>query len=187
MNASFQAILGLYSIIIGLGVSKLLEGVKNHVVSGQTLRGNTLYVGMLLIGLLVHVTSWLSLWSLRNVETWSVWSFLLVMTIPLLLYLYSAITVPEGQHSPNMNAYYLRHSTGMHSLLVIAIVCNGLVDLVMLGHWPEVSMTVGRFAVVSLLLVCALNPRAMRLHRVILPMLVLGVALLVPFLDFPIR
>ena len=104
---SFEFLLGMYSIILGLGISRLLEGIKNLVVSARPVRGTGLYIWMLVIGLLVHVTTWLSLWGLRNVETWSVWSFLLVMLVPVLMYLYSSITVPDNDRSVDLGEYYL--------------------------------------------------------------------------------
>ena len=187
MSDGFEPILGMYSIIIGLGVSKLLEGVKNQIAFGQKLRGNGLYATMLVIGLAVHVTSWLSLWSLRNVETWGVWSFLLIMTVPLVMYLYSAVAVPEDESSPNMNDYYLLNASKMHALLIMAIGCNAFADLLLLGRPPDVAVTVVRFVVLALMFTCAVNPAAVRLHRIILPTIALGSALLVPFMEFPIK
>lgn len=187
MSDGFEPILGMYSIIIGLGVSKLLEGVKNQIAFGQKLRGNGLYIAMLVIGLAVHVTSWLSLWSLRNVQHWGVWSFLLIMMVPLVLYLYSAVTVPEDESSPDMNQYYLRNATKMHVLLMMALGFNAFADLLMLGHSPDIAVTIIRFIVLALMFTCAVNPRSVRVHQVILPTIALGSVLLVPFLKFPIK
>ena len=121
MRGSFEFILGMYSIIICLGVSRLLEGVKNLVVSARPLRGSLVYIGMLLLGLLVHATTWLSLWTLRDVEAWKVWSFLQLMLAPVVLYLYSAITVPDHDHSIDLGEYYLANARKMHGLLIAAI------------------------------------------------------------------
>ena len=123
----------MYSIIIGLGVSRLLEGVKNLVVAARPWRGSLLYIGMLVIGLLVHATTWLSLWTLRDVEAWKVWSFLQLMLAPIALYLYSAIAVPDHDRSLDLGEYYLDNASRMHGLLIAAIFFNSLTEFMLLG------------------------------------------------------
>ena len=184
---SFEFLLGMYSIILGLGISRLLEGIKNLVVSARPVRGTGLYIWMLVIGLLVHVTTWLSLWGLRHVETWSVWSFLLVMLVPVLMYLYSSITVPDNDRSVDLGEYYLSNAGKMHGLLISAIVINGFAEFVILERPSSIPLAAMRIAIASLLLVCALMPRAIHVHRVILPAVMVGAATLVLAVDFQIR
>ncbi len=187
VKGSFEFILGMYSIIIGLGVSRLLEGVKDLVVSARPLRGSLVYIGMLLLGLLVHATTWLSLWTLRDVEAWKVWSFLQLMLAPVVLYLYSAITVPDHDRSIDLGEYYLANARKMHGLLIAAIFFNALTELMVLGYVASVPLAFLRFALIGLLLLCAMLPRATRLHRIIVPAVIVGTLLLVPLVHSPIE
>jgi hypothetical protein len=177
----------MYSIIIGLGVSRLLEGVKNLVVSTRPLRGSLLYVGMLVIGLLVHATTWLSLWTLRDVETWKVWSFLQLMLAPIALYLYSAITVPDDDRSVDLDVFYRANASRMHGLLIVAIVFNALTEFMVLGFVYSLPLSLLRLTLIGLLLTCAMLPGAIRLHRVIVPSVIVGTLLLVPLVHTPIE
>jgi hypothetical protein len=177
----------MYSIIIGLGVSRLLEGVKNLVLSTHPWRASLLYVGMLVIGLLVHATTWLSLWTLRDVEAWNVWSFLQLMLAPIALYLYSAITVPDGDRSVDLGAHYLENGRRMHGLLIVAILFNALNEFVVLGFVYSMPLLLMRLALVALLLACASLPRSIRLHRMIVPAAIVGTLLLVPLVHSPIE
>jgi hypothetical protein len=177
----------MYSIIIGLGVSRQLEGVRNLVIYPRPLAGSVLYIGMLVIGLLVHATTWLSLWSMRDVETWKIWSFLLLMAAPTVLYLYSSITVPDGDGSIDLGEYYLANARKMHVLLLAAIFFNSLTELVLLGQVSSVPLALLRLALMLLLLVCAAWPRALRLHRFVVPAVIVGTVLLVPFVHAPIE
>ena len=186
MRGSFEFILGMYSIIIALGISRLLEGVKNVAFSGRPLRGSGLYIGMLAIGLLVHATTWLALWPLRDVETWTVWSFLQLMLAPITLYLYSSITVPDD-HSIDMGEHYLANARKMHGLLMVAILFNALTEFVVLGYVYSVPQAAMRLTLASLLLLCAVRPRAVRLHRLIVPAGIVGAVLLVPLVHSPIE
>lgn len=187
MRGSFEFILGMYSIIIGLGISRLLEGVKNLVVSTRPLRGSALYIGMLLLGLLVHATTWLSLWPMRDVETWKVWSFLQLMAAPTALYLYSAIAVPDGDRTSDMGEYYLANARKMHVLLIAGIFFNAMTELVVLGHFSSLTLAWLRLVLMILLLACAAWPRAARLHQVIVPAVIIGTLMLVPLVQAPIE
>ena len=187
MRGSFEFILGMYSIIIGLGVSRLLEGVKNLVVAARPWRGSLLYIGMLVIGLLVHATTWLSLWTLRDVEAWKVWSFLQLMLAPIALYLYSAIAVPDQDRSIDLGEHYLANASKMHGLLIAAIFFNALTERMVLGYVASVPLALMRFALIGLLLPCAILPRAVRLHRIIVPLVIVGTVLLVPLVHSPIK
>ena len=186
MKGSFEFIVGMYSIIIGLGISRLLEGIKNLVVSSRPLRGTGLYIGMLAIGLLVHATTWLSLWGLRNVEAWSVWSFLLVMLVPVLMFLYSSITVPDNDRSVDLGQYYLDSARKMHGLLIATILVNAFAEFVLLRHAASLQLTLTRLGIVALLLACAAMPGAKTLHRIVLPTVMVGAALLIHLADFKI-
>ena len=187
MRGSFEFILGMYSIIIGLGVSRLLEGVKNLVVAARPWRGSLLYIGMLVIGLLVHATTWLSLWTLRDVEAWKVWSFLQLMLAPIALYLYSAIAVPDNDRSLDLGEYYLDNASKLHGLLIAAIVFNSLTEFMLLGSVYSAPQSLMRLALIGLLLACAIWPRAVRLHRIVVPAVILGALLLVPLVHSPIE
>ena len=187
VRGSFEFILGMYSIIIALGISRLLEGVKNVAFSGRPLQGSGLYIGMLAMGLLVHGTTWLSLWPLRDVETWKAWSFLQLMLAPIMLYLYSSVTVPDDPRSIDMGEHYVANARKMHGLLIAAILFNGFNEFVMLGYVYNVPLAALRLTLVALLLVCAALPRALLLHRLIVPAGVVGSILLVPFVHSPIE
>lgn len=184
MEGSFEFVLGMYSIITGLGVSKLLEGVKNVLLTGRRPKGSELYIGMLVIGLLIHATAWLSLWSLRGVETWKVWSFLLVMLTPVLMFLYSSVTVSDNDPPVDLGDYYFTNARKMHALLIIAISVNALTGFVLLGHVESLSHMLTRLAVVPALLLCALMPRRNLLHRIIIPAVCIGG--LIPLANSPI-
>jgi hypothetical protein len=187
VRGSFEFILGMYSIIIGLGVSRLLEGVKDLVVSPRPLRGSLLYIGMLVIGLLVHATTWLSFWTLRDVEAWKVWSFLQLMLAPIALYLYSAITVPDPDRSVDLGEYYLANASKMHGLLIAAIFFNALTEFMVLDQVYSLPLALMRLALLVLLTACAILPRAVRLHRIVVPAVIVATLLLVPLAHSPIE
>ena len=75
----------------------------------------------------------------------------------------------------------------MHGLLIAAIFFNALTERMVLGYVASVPLAFTRFAVIGLLLPCAILPRAVRLHRIVVPLVIVGTVLLVPLVHSPIK
>jgi hypothetical protein len=102
----------LISIVLGLGMTNLLMGLARVV----QLRGlvkiywpSLVWVLMLLI---VHVQTWWTMFGLRIVETWSFFSFALVLLQPILLFFVSALALPDFDRDTalDMRANYFAHA-----------------------------------------------------------------------------
>lgn len=181
MNGNFEFILGMYSIIAGLGVSRLLEGIRLATEPGTHRRAYWLQGAMVCLGLAVHATTWLSLWALRHVDAWNVRGFLLVLTVPALMYLFSASVLPamdatRERQDPDPRARYFDHARRIHGLLAAALFVNALSEYVVLGHVNNPNLTLIRLVLVALLAICAWFPRHASLHRILVPVVaVIGV------------
>lgn len=186
MNANFEFILGMYSIIAGLGVSRLLEGIRLATEPGTHRRAYWLQGVMVCLGLAVHATTWMSLWALRHVSAWNVRGFLLVLTVPALMYLFSASVLPaleatRERQDANPKARYFGHARRIHGLLAAALLTNALSELMVLGHVNNVKLTMVRVGLAALLATCACFPRNESLHRVLVP-LIATIGVLMPIL-----
>ncbi len=185
--SNFEFILGLYAIIAGLGVSRLLEGIKDVVVSGRPVRGYWVQACMVLMGLVVHVTTWLSMWSLNDVEAWQVGTFLLVLLVPALMYLYSSLALPGGEGAVDLRDYYFANARKLHGLLALVFTVVMLAEWVLLGHASSRAAMALRFAIIGLLLACAAYPRNEALHRIVVPLVLVGGVFALASLDVEIR
>lgn len=186
MNGNFEFILGMYSIIAGLGVSRLLEGIRLATEPGTHRRTYWLQGAMVCLGLAVHATTWLSLWALRHVSVWNVRGFLLVLTVPALMYLFSASVLPaleetRERQDADPKARYFDHARRIHGLLAAALLTNALSEHVVLGHFNNPRLTIVRLVLVALLAMCAWFPRNESLHRVLVP-LIATIGVLMPIL-----
>lgn len=131
----------LISIILGLGIAQLLNGV------GQVLRRRghvRLYwpalgwVGLLFV---LHVQTWWALFGLRAVSRWTFGGFALVLVQPVILYHLATLVLPDwgSDTEPDLRANYYDHSRSFFSLAVVLLVFSLVRDRVLAGHFPDRS------------------------------------------------
>ena len=171
MNANFDFILGMYSIIAGLGISRLLEGIKDAVFSGRSARTYWVHSAVVMLGLSVHATTWLSLWALRDIPAWGVWNFLSVLFVPVLLYLFSSLVFPDSDSDCDLRAYYYANARRIHGLLASAIAVNAMSEYALLGHVEIPVLAATRIGMVLALCCCAIWKSNEALHRIVVPLL----------------
>ena len=188
MNDNFEFILGMYSIIAGLGVSRLLEGVKDAVIAGRATRTYWVHSAVVMLGLAVHATTWLSLWALRSIPAWSVWNFLFVLLVPVLLYLFSSLVFPDSDSGDwDLRAYYYAHARRIHVLLASAIAVNAMSEYALLRQVEITALAAMRVGMVVWLCACAIWKTNEPLHRIVVPLLLLTGAATPAVLDVEIR
>jgi len=116
----FEFLLALYVIIAGLGLSLLVRSVGQMIEYRDGVRLYWVHTVWLLLIFVVHVVTWYALWRFRSHAPWTLLQVLLLLLMPILLYLVSHLAVPElsDETTRDMRAYYYRHSTWMHALML---------------------------------------------------------------------
>ena len=93
--SAFDYLAVLVSIVLGLGVANILSGYAAIIRNRRRIRSFwPTYVTMANL-FLIHIQMWWSMYGLRNVETWTFPMFLFTILQPVLLYLMSAVLVPD--------------------------------------------------------------------------------------------
>lgn len=85
----------IFSVVIGLGLSHLLNGVVELVKARQLVRFywvHLLWVSLIFVG---HIFLWWTMWNLRLMRDWNFFSFLLLLLSPILLYVAAAFLIPK--------------------------------------------------------------------------------------------
>jgi hypothetical protein len=135
----FNYLAVLISIILGLGITQLLSGVGRLLQS----RGRVVlywptlvWVGVLLV---LHVQTWWAMFGLRAVPTWTFLVFVLVLLQPIVLYLLSALALPDAssETAGNLRDHYYFHTRWFFGLAAGLVVVSLLRDLVIAGHLPS--------------------------------------------------
>jgi len=135
----FSYLTVLISIILGLGITQLLSGLGRLLQARRNVRlywPALAWVGILLV---VHVQTWWAMFGLRSFQNWTFVSFLLVLLQPIVLYLLSALVLPDpgSETALNLRDHYFAHARWFFILAVSLLAVSLLRDLVLAGSLPN--------------------------------------------------
>jgi len=167
----FEYFIGLYTIIVGLGIALLVRSVGQMIEGAGRIRLYWVHTGWLLLIFVTHVMSWFFLWKYHGITQWKVPEALLLLLVPVLLYLASHLAVPEiEEYAPekhDLRAYYFGRSRyrWIQGLVAAAIIATLLIDWLMLGEETSELSVTNRFVTLAVLVPGILSPRP-AIHQV---------------------
>ena len=179
--APFAFILGLYAVTSGLGLTLLVSSVAKMIEARDRTRRYWVHTCWLAFLFVVNVTSWLSLWAVKDHPTWSIFEALLLLLIPILLYIVSYLAVPDfdDAHNLDLRVHYFKQSGWMQGLLLLAVVSGSVAVRAIEGRWDISLADVLWFAAILTLLPGIVSRRpAIHATQMIVLMLILVVTLL---------
>lgn len=153
----FEYFIGLYTIIVGLGIALLVRSVGQMIEGAGRIRLYWVHTGWLLLIFVTHVMSWFFLWKYHGITQWKVPEALLLLLVPVLLYLASHLAVPEiEEYAPerhDMRAYYYDRSRyrWIQGLVAAAVIATLLIDALILGEQTSELSVVNRFVMLAVL------------------------------------
>jgi hypothetical protein len=133
-------LLTLYSIVAGLGISKLVQGLATMIEARERIRFYWVHSAWLAITLAAHVVTIFALIRFSKSPHWTVFNSMLTLSMPLLLYLVSDLLVPAvgEDESADLRAYFYRNRRWFYSLM-IATILIGVAVQIALEHAPDLS------------------------------------------------
>lgn len=126
----FEFVMVLTSILIGLGIAELLNGVVKMLRTDFKERyylPQIVWAAFLLLHLIVI---WWSRWDLRDTLQWNFLQLLLSLTAPVLIFILASLIFPE---KVNARIHYFRHRRIFFSLLTIILVVDILHETIVEG------------------------------------------------------
>lgn len=113
-------LLTLYSIVAGLGISRLVQGVASMIEARDHLRFHWLHTAWLAIIFLAHIVSWFALIRFSKGAHWTVFNAIGALCMPILLYLVSDLVVPRmgGDEHVDLRDYYFRNYRWFSGLMI---------------------------------------------------------------------
>ena len=129
----------LLSIIVGLAITQVLKGFRGMLLARSriVMYWPTVVWAFWLIP--ANVQSWWSMFTLRDIETWSFVAFGVILLQTVFQYMLAAIVLPDffGEEPVDLRTHYWNHVNWFFGLW-IAVLCTSLSkDLVLSGHLPD--------------------------------------------------
>ncbi len=131
----------LMGLILGLGITKLMEGMGHLFQARETISWYwpvKLWIGTLL---LFHIQAWWAMYELRHIPQWTFLSFLVVLIQPVLLFLLSALALPDARESLHIDLEKTFHA---HALISFRIATMMVLSSVLKEYWLYHRMPYGQ-------------------------------------------
>ena len=123
-------LLTLYSIVAGLGISRLVQGVTAMIQARSSLRFYWMHSAWIAIVFMAHIVSWFALMRFATGAHWTVFNAMLALFMPILLYVVSDLVVPtlDGERRTDLREYFFHNCRWFAGLLIGFIVCGAAVQ-----------------------------------------------------------
>jgi hypothetical protein len=124
-------LLTLYSIVAGLGISRLVQGVTAMIQARSNLRFYWMHTAWIAIVFMAHIVSWFALMRFATGAHWTVFNAMLALFMPILLYVVSDLVVPplgDGRHT-DLREYFFHNCRWFAGLMIAFTVCGGAVQV----------------------------------------------------------
>ena len=158
----------LVSIILGLGITQLLTGIGRLLQNRDRVKLYWPTIASVLILLVVHVLVWWTLFELRAESEWTFPGFLAVLLLPILLYLLSALALPDfgDAVADDLRQHYYANSRWFFSLWFLLVGASFLHELMLDGGIDRDLDTAMKVGFMALFATAAITRRA-RFHEVL--------------------
>ena len=133
-------LLTLYSIVAGLGISRLVQGVTAMIQVRSNLRFYWIHTAWIMIIFMAHIVSWFALMRFATGAHWTVFNAMLALFMPIVLYVVSDLVVPplgDGQHT-DLREYFF-HNCRWFAGLMIGFVALGVAVQLAVEHEADFS------------------------------------------------
>ena len=170
----FEFLLGIYVVLAGLGLALLVRSIGQIIEARARVELYWIHTAWLGFIFVAHVNSWFTLWAFHEVPGWTIGEFLLLLSVPTLLYLVSHVAVPEipeeaGERYDMRGHYYARFRLIM-GLLAATILLNFLNEYLVLDRVAVSELNALRLAVLGILGI-GMTSRRPALHAAVVGLL----------------
>ena len=174
---AFSYLSVLLSIILGLAITQILQGLRGLMQARSRVRMYAPAVTWALLLLLVDVQSWWAMYDLRGVAHWSFAAFGVVVAHTIGLYMLAALVLPDavGDAPVDLREHYWNHFQWFFGFVVLTALLGIGKDLALYGHWPQTSNLIYQLSFAVTCGIAALTRREWY-HQWLAPAAALGFA-----------
>jgi hypothetical protein len=128
----------LISIILGLAITQVLQGVRGVVLARKRIRMYWVPLGWAAVVLLACVQSWWAIYGLRGVRDWTFLEFAVVLLQVIASYMQAAFVLPDftGDEPIDLRAHYYDHVRWFFGATILLFAASLMKDLTISGALP---------------------------------------------------
>lgn len=138
-NDTFNYLAVLFSIILGLAVTEILQGLRRLMLLRRSVKAYWPAVVWALILLVALAQSWWAMFGLRVHADWTFGMYGIVLLQCAVLYLVAGLTLGglDEESAFDMKRAYFENARAFFLLLASALAISLLKDVVIGGHLPD--------------------------------------------------
>ena len=131
--AIFDYVMLLISVVLSLGLARLLETHARLIKRGSAVRWSAVYVAWLVIVAAMHVDLWATLWSVHTYTSWT-WTVILGFFFQAISLFYGAVLIAPDEDADVIDLwrFHLEHRLRYLSALIAYVVLGAYLGLTFL-------------------------------------------------------
>ncbi len=124
--SSFEYVMVLVAIILGMGITTLLGGAVRVLQSGSGMKLGLLHSLWVLMLLVAQVSLWASRWTGEGRQEWSGAVLLLFLLMPIIYYALADLLFPDAGTTVELTEYFLDNRRAFFGLLIAASIASAV-------------------------------------------------------------
>jgi hypothetical protein len=138
MTSTFDFLMVLYSIIVGVSMGQILTAVGNLIQSNKPVKHYWVHTGWVVFVFCLHIFLWFSAWEYAAIQVWSISGFMTFLTVPVVLFIASVVALPDINPDKlyDMRDYYFKNCRWLHALLLTIILLSSINEYLLLDQSP---------------------------------------------------
>jgi hypothetical protein len=139
VEESFNYLAVLLSIVLGLAIAQILQGLRGLILTRAKVK---LYAPAVIwagLTLLIAIQGWWANFSMRTHANWTFVALLVIILQAISVYMAAALVLPDvtGNEVIDLRDHYYAHRSWFFGALVASLIFSAGKDLVLAGHLPR--------------------------------------------------
>lgn len=177
--SSFDYVIVLISIILGLGITTILTGIAELIKQSRLFTLYAPYIIWIVLVFVLHINDWWESYDFKAIKGWSFGLFLFILLYPINLYILAHLLFPYS-YSRDFNSrdFYLKNFPRLF-ISVIILDIQSIIQNVALTHHPLETQVphVILLAILSMMIIFKTRNEVVHIALSILLLLMLTVSL----------
>jgi hypothetical protein len=170
VEASFNYLSVLLSIVLGLAIAQVLQGLRGLILTRAKVKFYLPTLNWAGLVLLIAIQGWWASFAMRTLANWTFVALLVIILQAISVYMAAALVLPDvaGEASVDLRDHYFAHRSWFFGAVLASLVFSAAKDLALSGHLPS-RMNLGFHVFFGLTVIVAAITRREWYHQLLAP------------------